>query len=171
MHLAYITSAQSGETDRVLSEAAALLARRGVRLAGVVQTNIQRPQRYRCDMDLRLLPNGPVINITQDLGANARGCQLNPGALEQAVAEVARRLARGDADMLILNKFGKHEAEGRGFRELVGEALERGLPVLLGVNGLNLPDFLAFTGGLAVPLPCDPAALADWAGQRALAPA
>ena len=28
------------------------------------------------------------------------------------------------ADVLIVNKFGKHEAEGRGFRMVVAEALK-----------------------------------------------
>ncbi|MCU9849912.1 DUF2478 domain-containing protein [Defluviimonas sp. WL0024] len=161
MRLAYITAAEKGLTDRVLAEAADLLAERGLRLAGVVQTNVQRPQRFHCDMDLRILPDGPVIGITQNLGANARGCRLDPGALEGAVADVSARLGAG-ADLLILNKFGKHEGEGRGFRPVIAEALAMDLPVILGVNALNLDAFHAFTEGLAEELPADPRTIADW---------
>ncbi len=161
MRLAYITAADKGLTDRVLAGAADLLARRGFRLTGVVQTNIERPQRFHCDMDLRILPNGPTIGITQNLGQNARGCRLDPGALESAVADVSARLSSG-ADLLILNKFGKHEAEGRGFRPVIAEALAMGLPVILGVNALNLDAFQTFTEGLAEELPADPVAVADW---------
>ncbi|WP_343079280.1 DUF2478 domain-containing protein [Ostreiculturibacter nitratireducens] len=162
MRLAYITSADRGLTDRVLAETAARLAARGMRLTGVVQTNIERPQRYHCDMDLRILPEGPTINITQNLGANARGCRLDPGALEQAVVEVMARLEKGEADALILNKFGKHEAEGRGFRPVIARALELGLPVLLGVNKLNLDAFLEFSAGVGEVLDSDASGLADW---------
>ncbi len=162
MRLGYISAAERGLTDRVLAEAAALLAKRGLRLAGVVHTNIQRPQRFHCDMDLRILPDGPVIGITQNLGANARGCRLDPGALEGAVADVAARLAAGSADMLILNKFGKHEAEGRGFRPVIAEALAMGLPVVLGVNALNLDAFATFSEGFGEELAPDPEAILAW---------
>ncbi len=66
------------------------------------------------------------------------------------------------ADAVIINKFGKHEAEGRGFRELIAAALEAEVPVLVGTNALNLPAFLDFTQGLAEALPPEPEALWDW---------
>ena len=161
MRLAYVTSEKRGLTDRVLGETARMIVQTGLRPAGVVQTNIERPQRFHCDMDLHVLPDGPVINITQDLGANARGCRLDTGALEDAVARVSARLATG-ADVLILNKFGKHEADGRGFRPVIADALERGLPVVLGVNALNRDAFLTFAAGMAEELPADPALIARW---------
>jgi hypothetical protein len=46
---------------------------------------------------------------------------------------------------------------------LIVQALDLGLPVLVGVSALNLPDLLAFTDHLAEPLPEDPAAIAAWA--------
>ncbi|OYX41408.1 MAG: 3-dehydroquinate dehydratase [Rhodobacterales bacterium 32-67-9] len=171
MRLGYITSTERGLTDRVLADAATQLARQGYSLAGVVQTNVARPQRFHCDMDLRLLPDGPEIGITQNLGANARGCRLDPGALEAAVANVSARLATGRADLLLLNKFGKHEAEGRGFRPVIAEALALGLPVILGVNGLNLAAFHAFTGGLAEELPADAGRIAGWCARSLFAAA
>lgn len=161
MRLAYVTSDTRGLTDRVLGDAARLISQIGLRPAGVVQTNTERPQRFHCDMDLHILPDGPVVNITQDLGANARGCHLDTGALEGAVAQVSARLATG-ADLLILNKFGKHEADGRGFRTVIADALALGIPVVLGVNGLNRDAFLTFSEGLAEKLPADPVAIADW---------
>jgi len=64
--------------------------------------------------------------------------------------------------VLIVNKFGKHEAEGRGFRAVIAEALSNGIPVLVGVNALNLPAFEEFSAGLGRGLPCQSAVLADW---------
>ena len=81
--------------------------------------------------------------------------------LEAGVALVDRAL--DDApDILILNKFGKHEAEGRGFRQTIAEALSRGIPVLLGINPLNLEAFLNFAGDLAEEVGPQAGAIAAW---------
>ena len=85
-------------------------------------------------------------------GANSKGCRLDPAALERAVGLVEASFAAGP-DCLIVNKFGKHEAEGRGFRPLIAEALSRDIPVLVGLNRLNAEAFRAFTEGLAVEVP------------------
>ncbi|WP_370654107.1 DUF2478 domain-containing protein [Pseudotabrizicola sp.] len=74
--------------------------------------------------------------------------------------EVQQRLPV--ADVLIVNKFGKREAEGRGLVPVIAEALEMGLPVLIGVNGLNLAAFLAFAGEDVSPLSAEPATVANW---------
>jgi len=161
MRLGYITTEGRGAADRCLAGLAEDLAAGGHRVAGAVQINRETRDCQRCDMILRLLPSGHELRISQALGAGARGCRLDPGGLEQAVAEVAAAL-EADPEALILNKFGKQEAEGRGFRPLIGEALARGLPVLLAVNLSNLPPFEAFAEGMAERLPCDRAVLARW---------
>ena len=46
----------------------------------------------------------------------------------------------------MINKFGKHEAEGRGFRNAVGEALARDIPAIIGVSGATVEAFRAFVG-------------------------
>lgn len=161
MNIGYVSLEGRGATDACIAQAVARLESAGVRLAGTVQTNPERAKSHICDMDLRVLPDGPVLRISQNLGAHARGCRLDGGALEQAVMETHSRL--GAAQVLIVNKFGKQEAEGRGFVPLIAEAVARDIPVLLGVNGLNLGAFLAFSGGFANALPSDAAAVADWA--------
>jgi hypothetical protein len=164
MSLAYVMTTERGAADLALAEAARLARAGGLVLAGIVQVNTERPGQGGCDMDVRVLPDGPVIRISQSLGREARGCRLDPGALEAAVAATGRRL--GVADAVIINKFGKHEAEGRGFRETIGAALSLGLPVVVGLNGLNLAAFEAFAGGLAARLPEEPGAIADWLAAR-----
>lgn len=168
MLIAAVIATGQGQLDAVLTDVAAGLMAEGMHLAGVVQTNCTRPDRRNCDMDVRVLPDGPVIRISQDLGAQARGCRLDPAALEQAVAIVGPRLDAG-ADLLILNKFGKHEADGRGFRDLIGEALARGIPVLTGVNALNRAAFEAFADGAAEVLPADPDAIRAWVRRARIA--
>lgn len=148
MRLATITLPGRGETDRLLASVAARLQGQGVALAGAVQFNLDCGDE--CEMEVQVLPDGPVIGISQSLGPGSQGCRLDAGALETAVAEVAARMA--GARLLIVNKFGKHEAEGRGFRGLIGSALEGGMPVLIGVNAMNMQAFQAFAGEMAEPV-------------------
>lgn len=161
MKIAYTMVGQRGGVDPLLAGVAERLAGLGCRVCGCVQVNTDRRGRRRCDMDLRLLPAGPVIRISEDRGSGARGCRLDAGALETAVALVEAAAAEG-CDMLIVNKFGKHEAEGRGFRHVIAEAAGMGLPVLVGVNALNEAVFRDFTGGLAEQLAPCPATLTRW---------
>lgn len=163
MPIAYVSLAGRGATDALIADAVALMTGALVtdaRLAGTVQRDVVRVDRTLCDMELVVLPDGPVFRVNQDRGEAARGCRLDGGALEEAVVEVAARLAGAEA--LVVNKFGKLEAQGRGYVPLIVAALERDLPVLVGVNGLNLPDLLTFCDGMAQVLPPEPNVVADW---------
>ncbi len=172
MNLAYVTTTDRGATDRLLSAVAEHLLAHGARLAGVVQTNTECADSSKCDMDVKVLPDGETIRISQSLGSASRGCRLDPAALEQAVGLVTASLA-SDPQLLIINKFGKHEADGRGFRPLIAEALAQDIPVLVGVNDLNSAGFQEFTGGEADRLAADLNAIVDWynriAARRAAA--
>ena len=161
MKLAYTMASGVGETDLLLAELAARMDVRGLMLCGTVQLNSGPGNHRKCNMDLRVLPDGPMIRISQDRGPQARGCRLNPDALERAVALTLGRLA-GGADLLLINKFGKHEAEGRGFRPVIAEALSCGVPVLVGVNAANRAAFEAFAGDIAQEVRADPSALSAW---------
>jgi len=161
MEIGYVMASQAGQTDHVLSETAQRLGARGIRLAGAVQINTERADRG-CDMDLRILPGTRLLRISQSLGPGASGCRLDTAALEEAVGLTGAALELG-AELMVINKFGKHEAEGRGFRELIGQALLGGTPVLIGVNATNREAFLDFAEGLAIPLPPHVPALEDWA--------
>jgi len=156
-----------GDTDLLLARFAERLAERGVRLCGTVQINSDSAECNGCDMDVQVLPYGPVIRISQSLGRDARGCRLDPAALEEAVTLAAARLERG-VDLLIVNKFGKHEASGGGYRGLIAEALERDIPVLVGLNKVNEAAFSGYTGGLGQGLAPDDAALWEWARMAGL---
>ncbi|WP_120636076.1 DUF2478 domain-containing protein [Ruegeria sp. EL01] len=161
MYLAYVTTTDRGATDRLLSAVAEHLLANGAHLAGVVQTNTECADDSKCDMDVRVLPDGETIRISQSLGTQSRGCRLDPAALEQAVGYVTASL-KDAPQLLIINKFGKHEADGRGFRPVIAEALAQDVPVLVGVNGLNTEKFHEFTGGEAEQLVPDVQAIANW---------
>lgn len=155
-----------GAANRMLTETAVALERQGLRLAGAVQQNLDRGTGQDCDMDLRILGDGAVIRISQNLGAGSEACRLDTGALAQAVARAEAVLARG-ADLVIVNKFGKQECFGRGFRDFIAQALARGVPVLLSVPAEQLPGFRDFAGDLAEPVA--PGAALDWCRARIVA--
>ena len=144
MKIAYTMAPGSGDTDVLLLRLAERLSQTGYHASGVVQINTERGGGP-CDMDVKVLPTGPVLRISQDLGQGSSGCRLDPEALETAVGLVGSRLT-SDVDLLVINKFGKHEAEGRGFRSVIAEAIGLDIPVLVGVNALNRDAFLDFVG-------------------------
>jgi len=151
--LGFVTSGERGQADMVLAEVAAQLRAQGVALAGVVQVNEEFDPARPCHMDLHILTGTDVVRISQNLGALSKGCRLDPAGLEQAVGLVAQALDAGP-DLLIVNKFGKQEADGRGFRPLIGQALAAGIPVLTAVSTTNRPAFETFAEGLGVALEC-----------------
>jgi nucleoside-triphosphatase THEP1 len=160
--IAYTIAPGRGETNVLLADTAKALAADGLHLCGTVQTDTECADKAKCDMDVHILPDGPVIRISQDLGSASRGCRLNPEALEQAVQITGEQLDQG-ADLVIVNKFGKHEADGRGFREVIGEALSRDIPVLVGINRMNVDAFQDFCGAAAQELDPTVDALTTWA--------
>ena len=160
MRMGYVVAPGRGDTDLLLAGVAERLLAEGAQLCGTVQFNTACEGEGPCDMDVRVLPGGPVIRISQSLGPGARGCRLDPGALETAIAACEQVLDMSDA--LIVNKFGKQEALGRGFRGLIGEAMGRGMPVLVGVNALNRAAVEEFTGGAAEAVAPDPDGVVAW---------
>lgn len=159
--LGYLVADGVGAADRMLWRLAHDLRAEGVPLAGAVQDNSAMDKGGRCHMDLHILTGREVIRISQSLGALARGCRLDPAALERAVGLVAAALATGPA-LLIVNKFGKQELDGRGFRPIIADALGMDIPVLTAVNAGNEAGFLAWAEDMAQRLPPDPPALHAW---------
>ena len=159
--LGFITvNDMAGAANRLLADTATRLQAQGWRLAGAVQDNLDRGPDRDCDMDLRILGDeGPAIRISQSLGIHATACRLDTGALAQAVGRAEAVLAKG-ADLVIVNKFGKQESYGRGFRDFIAEALARDIPVLLSVPVDQLPGFHEFAGDLAEAL--RPETVLDW---------
>ncbi|MDP3338761.1 DUF2478 domain-containing protein [Frigidibacter sp.] len=160
MILAALCPEDTAECDSALAALADQLIGQGRRAVGAVQLP-QGDAATRC-MDLRLLPGGRVLRISQDLGPAAQSCRLDPGALEMAVATAEAALAAAPADLLVVNRFGQQEAVGRGFAALIGTALEGGVPVIVGLSPKFHPQFVDFAGDLAEWLPADPSALMAW---------
>jgi hypothetical protein len=99
--------------------------------------------------------SGPV-------GYDASDCRLDPGALERCVAETASRLRFG-ANLMVLTKCGKQEADGRGFRSLIAVALVAGTPMIAGSSPESAKPFEESASGLTIKLPAKQEVMRDWA--------
>lgn len=135
--------------------------RHGLRIAGVLQHPACSDAAGHCDVALEELTTGVQTDLFEDRGPGARGCRLDVAALAEVNAQVARSLDTA-RELLILNKFGKVEAEGRGLLDLIAVAVDRGIPVVIGVPNRNLDAWRRFAGGLAVELSSKLPAVVEW---------
>ena len=147
--------------DALIAQCAARLVVSGYRLGGIVQSNAHRRGRRRCDMYVKDLLCGDEIKISLDRGNEARGCRLDPDAFARIDAWVKRAVLER-IDLLIINKFGREEAHGRGLRAVIAESLVAEIPLVIGVSTQNLCDFLTFVGDSATRLMPDIEAITAW---------
>jgi hypothetical protein len=139
--------------DEFLAAVARHLRTKGVELAGAIQENAG--DRAACAaMTLVDLGSSGRFGISQDLGPEALGCRLDPRGLAEAENPLVAAI-NGGPDLVILNKFGKAEAEGGGLRNAFVRAIEIGVPVLTAVRPPYTDSWARFHGGLAIALPPD----------------
>lgn len=163
--LGYVNISGRGRVDDLLMALADDLSARGLRIAGAVQLNGPEQPDRPCDMELILLTGHRRIRISQSLGPNSHGCRLDPQGLADAVGEVETSLATGPApDLMIVNKFGRQEAEGSGFRTAIATALSRDVPVLIGLRDAYRPALLDWAGDMAEPV--DAAQITGWCMEQ-----
>lgn len=162
-----VAALRFGDGDRVdelLDAVARALQARGHRVAGTLQR--ETPQGPGCCavMHLEDVASGERFRISQELGAGSRGCRLDP----QALAEVSGRLLAAigpGTDLVVLNRFGKGEADGHGFRSVIERACLLGVPVLTAVREAYEPAWRDFTADAGELLGPDAGEALRWAEQ------
>jgi hypothetical protein len=126
-----------------------------------------RDGRSHCDMVLECLSSGRRVKISENRGVHARGCRLDVGELMRTL-EAERSMLSSGTDVLIVNKFGKTEGEGGGFRPLIAAAMELSIPIVIAVPWRNIESWRLYAGNLSIersaeafPSEDDEAALAE----------
>ncbi|ABD89843.1 DUF2478 domain-containing protein [Rhodopseudomonas palustris] len=157
--LAALVYDKDQDPDAILRGFAADLASRGVRAVGLVQTGHHEVDRRQ--LTATLVHSGEQLQLLQDLGALATGCRLDVGQLLAAGAQIEAAIGQG-ADLLIINRFGKLECEGKGLCYLIDRALSADIPVLIAVPDYRFDDWIAFADGMSVRLKCNRVALEAW---------
>jgi hypothetical protein len=165
--LAALVYGENQDPDAVLRNFAAGLNERGARVIGMVQAGACADS----SLSAILLHSGEKLLLAQDFDPNAKGCRLDLGRLQNAGQRVADALEAG-ADLVVVNRFGKRERDGKGLGFLIDRALGAGVPVVIAVSAERFDDWIKFAGSTCVKLPCERAALEGWwqtLRQRAVA--
>lgn len=153
---------ETGDVDSLFADVSDTLLNSGYRVRGVLQSRGEMEGDCHCaDMDLHAIATPRKFRISQPLGNGSHGCRLHPGALAECAAYLETELDRG-AELLVLNRFGRGESEGRGFRDLIGQAIGRGIPVLTAVRPTYQDEWRDFGEGLSCDLPMQKGAVLNW---------
>ncbi|NVN88159.1 MAG: DUF2478 domain-containing protein [Rhodopseudomonas sp.] len=147
------------DPDRVLGDFASELNALGHRAVGLVQFGHREADTPR--LSALLLHSGERLQLYQDLGPMASGCKLDTGRLLDAGARVASEIDAG-ADLVIINRFGRQEREGKGLSYLIDRALGADIPVVIAVPSARFADWIKFADGMSVRLRCDRDSLQAW---------
>ena len=145
------------DPDTVLRDFAADLNAQGFRAVGMVQAG----QCAELEPVGRAGRHGEKLLLAKDPDPNASGCQLDIDRLQYAGARIADALESG-ADLLIINRFGKRERDGKGLTYLIERARKADIPVVIAVSGSRYEDWIQFSGSRSEKLPCDRPALDRW---------
>ncbi len=155
--LAALVYERDQDPDAILRDFAADLNAHGFRAVGMVQTG----QCADASLSAVLVHNGETLLLAQNATSPASGCKLDLGRLQDAAARVADAMDAG-ADLVIVNRFGKRERNGKGLSQVIERALDADIPVVIAVSSDSFADWIKFTGGMSVKLRCDGNALQAW---------
>jgi hypothetical protein len=154
--LAALVYEEHQDPDAVLRDFSMDLNARGFRAVGMVQAG----QCADSSLSAVLLHSGETLLLAQDFDPAARGCRLDLGRLQNAGERIADAL--DGADLVVVNRFGKRERDGKGLIYLIERALDADIPVVIAVSPKSFADWVKFSGGMSVKLACDRGALEAW---------
>jgi hypothetical protein len=153
------------DVDAIFAEAVTQLRRDGVRVAGLSQKFAGEARNGKRSVWLENLASGALIRLDRPRGPGASGCILDPDALARAACVLRQAIAL-DPDLILVNRFGHAESEGRGLRAEIAEAICAGLPLLIAVRYNLLPAWEEFLGGPAHILLPSSQAVQCWVHDR-----
>ena len=152
--------------DPILEDMALRAKQASLKVAGFLQRRDCAAPGCDGQLQIERIGTGDRQRILQPLGSGAGGgCRLNPAAIADVSGSLLAEIeaATGTrADLLILNRFGRSESEGRGFRTAIEAAYARGIPVLTAVRETYAEAWRDFAGDFGVLLPPDAANVAAW---------
>jgi hypothetical protein len=156
--LAALVYGPGQDPDRILSDFAADLHAGGHRAAGLVQLG---HRRFDSALYAKLLHTGENMALFRDVDAATGGRRLDLDRLRDAGERIAAAIDLG-ADIVIVNRFGRQECEGKGLSPLIAHAIRADIPVVVAVPGYRFADWIRFAEGMSVKLPCNRLALDAW---------
>jgi hypothetical protein len=154
--LAALVYGKPDEPDRLLREFVRDLVTRGYRVAGLIQTRLGDGSAA-----VTVLPTGETIPLAQRFGPVPNSSSLGGCDLAEAAARIDSLIESG-VDLVIINRFGKLEAEGAGLVDEIARAVSFDIPVVVAVPEFRFSEWLSFCRGMGVKLPCQNGSLQSW---------
>ena len=153
----------------LLGEFAGILAARGWRVGGLIQTTLRGADGYKRRIVATEVDTGRRITLATYKGDRAKisECGFDTAALAEATGAV-RRAVEARMDLIVIEKFSRREIEGQGLFDEILSAMAEGIPTLTLVSAEALEEFTRFTGGLAQLIAAERKALWRWWGPHRL---
>lgn len=141
-HIARIVGTDSATVQRLFAEAVRRWRATGIRVAGVIEETHGLAGRTCNAGVLRDVLTGERHSIFLAILPPGKICHIDASGAEQAGRSVLAGIA--DSDVVVLSKFGKLEAEGRGLIGAFEAAAAVGKPILTTVADKHLEAWKAF---------------------------
>ena len=167
----------SGEDANPLFAAvAAELQSLGYYPCGYLQTELTKGDGANRDIFLTSLHDRDAITLSRDLAQDDGNCVTDSGVLSEVAAKLDALLEGRIAahsttqstivpEILIVNRFGRCEAEGAGLRSVIEKACMGDIPVLIAVRPKYLDKWREFCGEYGQPLAADRGEILEWCRQ------
>ena len=159
--LAAVVYRPEDDVDSLLADFANDRLRAGEHVGGLIQRNSKDGDGKLVGMQLVDLMTGREIGIYQKLGAGSAACKLDTSGLAEATRAVTSAIS-ADVSLIVVNKFSKQEAAGRGLRSELADAVIAGCTVLIGVSEKCSDAWKEFTGDRGTTLFCARRVVDEW---------
>lgn len=151
------------QADELLARLVAELQAQGHRVRGLLMRHVGGPAGdTACGVQMFLwdVATREDYLVSQPMGSLSKACRADPQGFARA-SVVLRHALDEKPDLVVLNRFGKLEAEGSGLSAELLALMAEGVPVLTAVAPAYRTAWARFSGGAAV-LPADEAAVRSW---------
>lgn len=158
--LAAVCSSNTTAVDLKIEALVTRLLGNGYHIQGVLQKPVDK-NATGCNARLYRIGVNGQYNISQQLGAGSSSCNLDTEVLEQAAFDISSAITP-DTDLVVVNRFGKRESQGGGFRAVFERAMELDIPVLTVVQEQMASSWLDYGGSSVALLRDDTSDLREW---------
>jgi nucleoside-triphosphatase THEP1 len=155
--------------DRLLLDFTEDLRRSGVRTAGLVQLDSWTSPSDDRPVRTVVLSTREIIPVAHERNLAATKCGLDCRKLA-SIAKMIEAAIQEGADLVVINRFGKLEATGKGLIELIQRAADADIPVLIAMPEHRFAGWIKYSAGMSVRLACRRTALDRWWQSVAMGP-
>jgi hypothetical protein len=156
-----VRGAATADIQKLLAAFAERRKQEGFCVAGAIEVPAPADACLCGPLALKDIASGALFPVTLDLGPGSAACKLNAAGLTEACQSVLQAISHG-ADLVVLSKFGKVEAEGGGFLDAFNAAAGAGIPCITGVALPYAAPFLRYVGGYSQWIGAETDAIEGW---------